>query len=80
MAGSSNVIDAQNIKELTVSKLGFDGVDPQTQTSGAAQAAPAGYTTGAFGLDSDAHMTALFNLVVAMRTTLVNNGMMKGSA
>lgn len=36
----------------------------------------AGYVTGAFGLDSDAHMHALFDLVVAMRTALLANGIM----
>jgi hypothetical protein len=61
-------------------KLAFWGATPIVQPSGAAQAAPAAYVTGAYGLDSNAHMQALYDLVVAMRTVLVNTGLMKGSA
>lgn len=61
-------------------KLGFWGITPVIQPAGAAQAAPAAYATGAFGLDSDAKMQALFDLVVAMRTALVDAGVMKGAA
>ncbi len=64
----------------TGQKLGFWNAAPVVQPSGAAQAAPAAYVTGAFGLDSDANMQALYDLVVAMRTALVNAGLMKGSA
>ena len=61
-------------------RIGFLGAPPVVQSSGATQAAPAAYVTGAFGLDSDANMEALDDLVVEMRTTLVNAGLMKGSA
>jgi hypothetical protein len=36
----------------------------------------AGYVTGAFGLDSDANMQAMYDLVVAVREALVANGIM----
>jgi hypothetical protein len=68
------------IGDSVTQKLGFWNVAPIVQPSGAAQAAPAAYSTGAYGLDSDAHMQALFDLVVAMRTALVNTGLMKGAA
>ncbi len=61
-------------------KLGFWNATPIVQPSGATQAALAAYVTGAFGLDSNANMQALYNLVVAMRTALVNSGIMKGAA
>ncbi len=61
-------------------RLGFWNATPITQPAEAAQAAPSAYATGVFGLDSDANMHALYNLVVAMRTALVNSGIMKGSA
>jgi hypothetical protein len=61
-------------------KLGFWNATPIAQPAGATQAAPAAYATGAYGLDSDAHMQALYDLVVAMRTVLVNTGLMKGAA
>jgi hypothetical protein len=51
--------------------------------NGAASQAPvvagaelAAYGTGAFGLDSDAAMEAMYDLVVAMRAALVANGIM----
>lgn len=46
------------------------------QTAFASGGALAGYVTGGFGLDSDAHMTSLFNLVVNIRAALVANGIM----
>lgn len=61
-------------------KIGFWNATPIVQPSGAAQAVPAAYATGVFGLDSDVNMHALYDLVVAMRTALVNAGLMKGSA
>jgi hypothetical protein len=60
--------------------VGFYGIAPVAQSSGATQVAPAAYVTGAFGLDSDAKMQALYDLVVAMRTALVGVGIMKGAA
>ena len=64
----------------TLQKIGFWNATPIVQPSGAAQAAPAAYGTGVFGLDSEANMQALYDLVVAMRTAMVNAGLMKGSA
>ena len=69
-----------NFGTATNQKIGFWNVTPIIQPSGAAQVAPAAYATGAFGLDSDANMQALYDLVVAMRTALVNVGLMKGAA
>jgi len=68
------------IGTATTQKLGFWNVAPIIQPAGATQAAPAAYSTGIFGLDSDANMHALYDLVVAMRTALVNTGIMKGAA
>ncbi len=75
--GSSN---GTRIGVTTTQKFGFWGATPIIQPSGATQAAPAAYATGVFGLDSNAHMQALYDLVVAMRTALVDTGIMKGSA
>lgn len=61
-------------------KMGWWNTAPVVQPAGATQVAPAAYATGVFGLDSDAHMQALYDLVVAMRTALVNTGIMKGAA
>lgn len=61
-------------------KIGFWNATPVVQPAGAAQAAPAAYASGAYGLDSAANMQALFDLVVAMRTALVDAGIMKGAA
>lgn len=84
MADAENVVldttTGTKIGTATTQKLGFWNATPVVQPAGVTQAAPAAYTTGAFGLDSDAHMQALYDLVVAMRTALVNTGIMKGSA
>lgn len=68
------------IGTATTQKIAFWNATPIVQPSGATQAAPAAYATGAFGLDSNANMQALYDLVVAMRTVLVNTGLMKGAA
>ena len=72
--------DIIQTRELHGVKFSMNVKDPQAMTSGADQAAPAAYATGAFGLDSDAKMQALFDLIVEIRMTLVANGMMKGGA
>ena len=54
--------------------FGCNGTTPQTAY--ASGGALASYTTGAFGLDSDAHMSALHALVVKIRAALVANGIM----
>lgn len=46
------------------------------QAAVASGGALAGYATGVFGLDSEPHMHALFDLVVAIRAALVGNGIM----
>jgi hypothetical protein len=61
-----------NIRSST--GFGCNGALPQTPyASGGALAA---YVTGAFGLDTAPHMSALHALVVAMRAALVANGIM----
>jgi hypothetical protein len=55
-------------------KFGCNGV--ASQAAVASGGALAGYVTGAFGLDSNAHMQSLFNLVVAIRAALVADGIM----
>jgi len=64
----------------TSQKIGFWNATPIIQPAGAAQVAPATYATGVFGLDSNANMQALYDLVVAMRTAMVNAGLIKGAA
>jgi hypothetical protein len=49
-------------------------------TAGATMAALAAYGTGAFGLDSDAHMKALFDKVEAIAAALVTAGLIKQGA
>ncbi len=57
-----------------VGPFGCNNATPQTAyASGGALAA---YVTGAFGLDSDAHMSALHAMVVKIRAALVANGIM----
>ena len=72
--------DPVDVRELRGVKFSMDVKDPQAMTSGATQGALDAYGTGAFGLDSDARMQALYDLVLQIRTTLVANGMMKGAA
>jgi hypothetical protein len=63
-------------------KLSFYGAAPIVQRAAAAQAAaPAGGTgTAAGAYDTAAHRDSMIALVNEMRTTLVNLGLMKGSA
>ena len=68
------------VQSVITTKFGQAGVTPQGQTSGPNQVAPAAYATGAFGLDSDVKMEALYELILEIRTTLVANGIMKGAA
>ena len=55
---------------------GFGCNGATSQTAAASGGALAGYVTGGFGLDSDAHMHALYTLVATMRAALVANGVM----
>jgi hypothetical protein len=59
---------------IATGALGANGATPQTAY--ASGGALSSYVTGGFGLDSDAHMKALFDLVVKIRTALVNAGIM----
>lgn len=68
------------------SRIGFYGIAGTSQPAGAAQAQ---YTatvhnpttcTGVIGFSTTAAMQDLVGLVMQMRTTLVNNGLMKGAA
>ena len=68
------------IATAVTQKLAFWGATPVVQPADVLQAAPAAYATGAFGLDSDANMEALYDLVVEIRTALVDTGIMKGAA
>jgi len=70
-----------DVIEIRTTKFGMAGKAAQGQTSGANQAAaPAGGTGATAGAyDSAAHRDALIALVNEIRTTLVANGMMKGS-
>lgn len=63
------------INDLAVG-TGFGCNAASPQMSLASGGALAAYSTGAFGLDSDAHMHALYTLVVNMRAALVANGIM----
>lgn len=64
----------------TGQKIGFWNVTPVIQPAGATQVAMAAYATGTYGLDTNAHMQALYDLVAAIRTALVACGIMKGAA
>jgi hypothetical protein len=75
-----NTTTGTKIGTATSQKLSFWNASPIVQPVGATQVAPAAYSTGAYGLDSNAHMQALYDLIVAMRTVLVNTGLMKGAA
>ncbi len=72
---TANTVNVQLKGTATVTgAFGCNGTTAQTAyASGGALAA---YTTGAFGLDSDAHMNALYTLVVNMRAALVANGIL----
>ncbi len=76
----TNGTTGTKIGTATSNKIGFWNVTPVIQPAAAAQAALAAYTSGAFGLDSNANMQAMYDLVMAMRTALVNTGIMKGAA
>jgi len=61
-------------------KLGFYGITPKIQPSSANQAAVAAYVGGANGYSTTTQAQAIITLVNEIRTTLVNLGLMKGSA
>jgi hypothetical protein len=79
---ASQHFDTLEVRELIVSdKSAFTAAtNPIARQAGAAQAALAAYATGAFGLNSDANMLAMYNLVVEIRQCLVDSGLIKGAA
>ena len=77
VGGDTDPGDNNLLADGTIVATGAFGCNTKTaQTAYASGGALAAYTTGAFGLDSDANMTAMYNLVVAMRAALVANGIM----
>jgi len=74
--------DGQTFGQDATDKISFYNATPVVQSSGAAQAAcPAGGTgDAAGGWDTADHRDEAIALINAMRTTLVNLGLMKGSA
>ena len=81
-AGTGNFTGLQAITAATADGDVIEAVpsDKLTFTAAAAQAAQAAYGTGAFGLDSDAHMKALYDKVEAISTALIAAGIIKGAA
>jgi hypothetical protein len=59
-----------------VTSGGFGCNTKTAQAAYASGGALAAYSTGAFGLDSDAHMSSLHAMVVSIRAALVANGIM----
>jgi len=83
---TSNLQEWQNSSATVVGSMtnlgafkvaaGFGCNTKTAQAAYASGGALSAYSTGAYGLDSDANMTALYNLVVAMRAALVANGIL----
>lgn len=74
--------DGSIVVKSATEKLGFYGTAPVVQPSGAAQGAPclAALATGAvYGFATVAAASTVLNLVDAMRTALINLGLIKGS-
>ena len=74
--------DGQVIGQSATDKIGFYGVTPVVQPTAAAQAAAgttASTTTTPAGFATTTQANNTINLVDAMRTALVNTGIMKGS-
>ena len=71
-----------NCIELVTTKFGMGGKAAQAMTAHAnQQVAPSGGVGAAAGaMDTAAHRDDVLNLINQIRLTLVNNGMMKGSA
>lgn len=74
VGGASFLDGVVTAGDTTTGKFGSNG--KSAQGSAASGGALAGYATGIFGLDSDAHMHALRDLVELIRTTLVADGTM----
>lgn len=77
--GTDGTVLGQDVDDL----IGFHGVTPTAQRSGAAQAALTLTTVSATagrGFNTSAAFNAFVNLVVEMRAALVAKGIIKGSA
>lgn len=74
--------DGTVLGQSSTELIAFHGATPIAQPAAAAQAAaPAGGTGATAGAyDTASNRNDMINLVNAMRTVLVNNGLMKGSA
>lgn len=75
--------DGLYVGQDTADKIGFYGVTPVAQPSGAAQAAvgtAAATTTSPHGFATGTQADAIVSLLNEIRSVLVSNGLMKGSA
>lgn len=81
-AGTGNFTGLQAMTAATADGDVIEAVPSDTAafTASAAQAALAAYGDGAHGLDTAAHMEALFNKVEAISAALVAAGIIKGAA
>ena len=79
---ADDVIPTISAKEIRTTKFGMAGTAAQGQTSGANQAAcPAGGTgAAAGGWDTAAHRDEAILLINEIRSALIANGIIKGSA
>jgi hypothetical protein len=80
-AGSFNIFSSDDVVNFTVDGsatigTGFGCNSKAAQTAYASGSALAAYATGAYGLNSDANMSALHALVVKIRAALIANGIM----
>lgn len=79
---SKNCVDGTTLGQTATDKVGFWGATPIVQPTNANQAAAgttASTTTSPAGYTTTTQATNLALLVDAMRTALVNAGIMKGS-
>lgn len=79
---SKNCVDGTTLGQSATDKVGFYGVTPVVQPTAAGQAAAgttASTTTSPAGFATTTQANNTINLVDAMRTALVNTGIMKGS-
>lgn len=76
----SQVVECIASKEITTNKFAINGLAAVGQRSGAVQAALTALTPGAKGTNTDAEFLEIYNMVVEIRSTLIANGMWKGSA
>jgi hypothetical protein len=79
-----NSPDGAQVGQSSTEKIGFWGATPVVQPAAATQAAltetTAGVAASCVGFQSATAFCAMISLVGAMRTALVNSGIMKGCA